>query len=156
MLRTQGHHALLVLVGPGSLTHVDALCQREGYDARERSCVRFLGPVTDAELRTCYQASACFAFPSLYEGFGLPVLEAMASGTPILASDRSSMPEVAGDAGVLLDPTDRNAWTQAIVDVLQSSHRAELYAARGRRRAQRFTWESAARRVLSLMDLSRN
>ena len=156
VLRTQGHDALLVLAGPGSLTHVDALCRREGYDARERSCVRVLGPVTDAELRICYQASACFAFPSLYEGFGLPVLEAMASGTPALVSDRSSLPEVAGDAGVLLDPTDREAWTQALVDVLQSSHRAELLAARGRRRAQRFTWESAARRVLSLMDPSLN
>lgn len=154
--RHRGHDALLALVGPGSEAHVDDLCRREGYDARERACVRYLGALCDADLRACYQASACFAFPSLWEGFGLPVLEAMASGTPVIASHRSSPPEIVGDAGLLLDPTDRAAWTSAIAGLLDAPSCAGLLGERGRWRARGFTWRTAARRLLTLMDVSLN
>ena len=90
------------------------------------------------------------AYPSLYEGFGLPLLEAMACGTPVIASNAASMPEVLGDAGILIDPTDEGAWTDAIVEVLSDGEmRARLREA-GLRRATEFTWERTARLTLDV------
>jgi glycosyltransferase involved in cell wall biosynthesis len=96
--------------------------------------VRLAGPVADATLHALYEAADGLAYPSLYEGFGLPVLEAMAHGTPVLTSDRSSLPEVAGDAALLVDPLDVGAIAKG---------RARLAAA-GRARAAGFTWRATA------------
>src|SRR6185369_2008713 len=77
-----------------------------------------LGAVSEQQLRTLYAGASALVYPSLYEGFGLPLLEAMASGTPVIASRAASIPEVVGNAGVLLDPMDVRGWTDAIVKVV--------------------------------------
>jgi alpha-1,3-rhamnosyl/mannosyltransferase len=92
------------------------------------------------------------AFPSLYEGFGLPVLEAMACGTPVVTSASSSLAEVAGDAALLVDPRSVEQITDALARLHEDPHLAGDLAARGMVRAARFTWENAARATLDLYD----
>jgi alpha-1,3-rhamnosyl/mannosyltransferase len=106
--------------------------------------VAIAGYVSDDDLVRLYSGAACLVFPSLYEGFGLPPLEAMACGTPVIASDRTSLPEVVGDAGVLVDPRDEDALAAAIAALLEDESRARELGERGRERAARFTWERAA------------
>ena len=114
--------------------------------------VHLLGPVPDADLPALYGAAAVFAYPSLYEGFGLPPLEAMACGTPVVAGNTSSLPEVVGDAGLLIGPHDGVALIAACRRLLDdASLRADL-CARGLVQAHRFTWEAAA---LSTRDVYR-
>ena len=109
-----------------------------------------LGTVSEERLRALYQRAAAVVYPSLYEGFGLPVLEAMASGTPVIASRAASIPEVLGHAGVLLDPLDLRAWTEAIVAVVSDEAlRARLREA-GLARAGEFTWARTARITLEV------
>ena len=106
--------------------------------------VRFLGQVDHTLLRDLYAGAALFAFSSLYEGFGLPPLEAMASGAPVIVSDRASLPEVVGDAGELMDPMDPEQTAQKLLALLEDPKvRLEL-ARRGLQRASRFTWASCA------------
>lgn len=107
--------------------------------------VRLLGPVGDDVLRALYAAAAALVYPSRYEGFGLPVLEAMASGTPVVASCAASIPEVLGDAGLLLDPDDVAGWTGAIAAVVNDPGLAERMRVAGRARAAGFTWARTAR-----------
>jgi glycosyltransferase involved in cell wall biosynthesis len=109
--------------------------------------VRFLGFVPDATLAVLYRLAALFVFPSLYEGFGLPPLEAMASGTPVVTSNVSSLPEVVGDAALLIDPMDPAAIAQAMARVLnEPGLRAELVQ-RGFDRVKQFSWERSVARV---------
>jgi glycosyltransferase involved in cell wall biosynthesis len=111
--------------------------------------VRILGWVEQAELESLYAAAACLVFPSLYEGFGLPVLEAMARGVPVATSNRSSLPEVAGDAALLFDPEDVGAMTSAIERLLSDAAERERLIALGYEQAKRFTWEACARGTLA-------
>jgi glycosyltransferase involved in cell wall biosynthesis len=97
-----------------------------------------------AELEGLYALAAAVVFASLYEGFGLPVLEAMARGVPVVTSDRSSLPEVAGDAALLVDPTDVDAIRSAIERVLGDERERERLRAAGRARAAEYTWERTA------------
>jgi glycosyltransferase involved in cell wall biosynthesis len=106
--------------------------------------VRLAGPVGDSVLHALYQAADGLAYPSLYEGFGLPVLEAMAHGVPVLTSDRSSLPEVAGDAALLVDPEDREAIAAGLLRLAGDTALRERLAAAGRRRAAGFTWRATA------------
>jgi glycosyltransferase involved in cell wall biosynthesis len=106
--------------------------------------VKLAGPVGDAVLQALYQAADGLAYPSLYEGFGLPVLEAMAHGTPVLTSDRSSLPEVAGDAAMLVDPLDRGDIAKGLVRLVTDSALRRRLAAAGPRRAARYTWPATA------------
>jgi glycosyltransferase involved in cell wall biosynthesis len=109
-----------------------------------------LGPVSEDALRTLYDQALALVYPSFYEGFGLPILEAMACGTPVLASRAASIPEVVGDAGVLLDPHRSADWADALVALAaDASHRADL-SARGLVRAAKFTWEQTARQTLDV------
>jgi glycosyltransferase involved in cell wall biosynthesis len=109
--------------------------------------VRFFGFVTDEMLAILYRLADAFVFPSLYEGFGLPPLEAMASGTPVVTSNVSSLPEVAGDAALLIDPYDPDAIAGGLRLVLtDQTLRAELKA-RGLARAREFSWERSVARV---------
>lgn len=109
--------------------------------------VRFLGFVPDATLAVLYRLAAVFVFPSLHEGFGLPPLEAMAAGTPVITSNVSSLPEVVGDAAVLIDPMDAGAIADAMVRVLgDDALRSELVR-RGRERVKVFSWERSVARV---------
>jgi glycosyltransferase involved in cell wall biosynthesis len=103
-----------------------------------------LGAVSEDLLVSLYRCAAALVYPSLYEGFGLPVLEAMACGTPVIASRAASIPEVAGDAGILLDPLDVAAWTAAIVSVVNEDARRSAMRNRGLARAAEFTWARTA------------
>jgi glycosyltransferase involved in cell wall biosynthesis len=119
-------------------------------DAGAPAAATLVGSVSDAELRALYRGALALVYPSLYEGFGLPLLEAMAMGAPVVASQAASIPEVAGGAALLLDPHDRAAWTDAILRIAQdSAHRDDLRA-RGLARAAQCTWEEAARRTLEV------
>lgn len=109
--------------------------------------VRFLGHVPSEDLPLLYAGAALFVFPSLYEGFGLPPLEAMASGVPVLVSDRASLPEVVGDAGVRLDPDDPEATTRHLAALLDDPAARTRLGERGRARAARFTWQACADRT---------
>jgi glycosyltransferase involved in cell wall biosynthesis len=109
--------------------------------------VRFLGYVPDATLAVLYRLAAVFVFPSLYEGFGLPPLEAMASGCPVVTSNVSSLPEVVGDAAVLVDPTDATAIADGIRRVLTEPSIREELRARGLQRAHEFSWERSVQRI---------
>jgi glycosyltransferase involved in cell wall biosynthesis len=106
--------------------------------------VKLAGPVGDATLHALYEKADGLAYPSLYEGFGLPVLEAMAHGTPVLTSDRSSLPEVAGDAALLVDPLDRGAIAKGLHRLVSDGDLRERLAVAGPRRAAAFTWRATA------------
>jgi glycosyltransferase involved in cell wall biosynthesis len=108
------------------------------------SVVRFTGFVHDAELPLWYNAATVFAYPSLYEGFGMPLLEAMACGTPVIGSDTSCMPEVVGNAGLLVAPRDVAGLAASLDRLLgDPALRADL-SNRGRERASAYTWEATA------------
>lgn len=110
-----------------------------------RARISVLGYVDPDELAAWYARAAIFAFPSLDEGFGMPVLEAMAGGAPVLTSNRSALPEVAGDAAALVDPEDTQALARALRDMADNNDLRRDLAARGLARARLFTWERAAR-----------
>lgn len=114
--------------------------------------VRFLGFVPDRHLAALYRIAVASVYPSLFEGFGLPVLEAMASGCPVVTSDRSSLPEVAGDAAILVDPTCVDSIADGVRQVWESDELRRDLTARGLRRAAGFTWEAAARETIRLYD----
>jgi len=114
--------------------------------------VRDLGFVADEELPALYTAAELLLFPSLYEGFGLPPLEAMACGTPVVCSDATSLPEVVGEAGVLLDPRNEQDWTQAILDLCFDESARSALSRRGIARAEGFSWEETARRTLAVLE----
>jgi glycosyltransferase involved in cell wall biosynthesis len=109
--------------------------------------VRFLGFVPDKTLAVLYRLASVFVFPSLYEGFGLPPLEAMASGTPVVTSNVSSLPEVVGDAAVLVDPYSAEAIADGILSVLRSSHLREDLRERGFARVKAYSWQRSVQRV---------
>jgi glycosyltransferase involved in cell wall biosynthesis len=115
----------------------------ESSPARDRISV--LGYVDPDELAAWYARAAIFAFPSLDEGFGMPVLEAMAGGAPVLTSDRSALPEVAGDAALLVNPEDTQALAQALRNLAENDDLRRELVERGLARARLFTWERAVR-----------
>jgi alpha-1,3-rhamnosyl/mannosyltransferase len=112
--------------------------------------IRWLGPVAEADLPALYSGAMLFVFPSLYEGFGLPVLEAMASGTPVICSDSSSLPVGAGDAAVLVDARDPVALGDAIASLLADADGRARLRELGLARAAHFSWESTAQSTLEL------
>jgi len=109
--------------------------------------VRFLGFVSDEMLAVLYRLASLFVFPSLYEGFGLPPLEAMAAGAPVVCSNVSSLPEVVGDAALLIDPMDAGAIAQAMARVLQDPELRTDLVRRGRERVKEFSWDRSVART---------
>ena len=112
--------------------------------------VRFIGPVQDADLPALYGGAELFVFPSEYEGFGLPVLEAMACGAPVVCSNRSSLPEVAGDAALLCDPHDVESLARAIERTLTDRDLRSTLQQRSLARAAQFSWEQTAQQTLQV------
>jgi glycosyltransferase involved in cell wall biosynthesis len=135
----------LVLVGPDKGLGVEArrAASRLGLDGR----VEFAGYVEKQELAKLYRGAVCLVFPSRYEGFGLPVVEAMASGTPVVAAASGSIPEVAGDAAVLVDPGDPVALAGGIERAI--ADRERLVRA-GLERARHYSWAETAKRTLAV------
>ncbi len=110
--------------------------------------VRFLGFVADEDLPALYTLADVFAFPSFYEGFGIPILESMACETPVVASNASSLPEVVGEAGLMVSPEDTEALAQALGQALRDAPLRRTLISRGQEQARRFTWERAAQQLL--------
>ena len=140
---------LVICGGPGWMHQgtLDAV-RRRGLEGR----VHFPGFVRDEDLPALYSLAAAFAFPSWYEGFGLPVLEAQACGTPVVVADNSSLPEVVGDGGLLVNAADQDGLSHALVMALTDEKlRAKMRAA-GRVQATRFSWDTAAKQLLQIYE----
>lgn len=112
--------------------------------------VRFVGFIPEMEKPLWYNCACLFVYPSLYEGFGIPVLEALACGTPVVASDRSSIPEVVGEAGVLVDPTEVLSIAEGMQRVLEDSRLRERLRSAGPPQASKFNWRRAAEETLGV------
>jgi glycosyltransferase involved in cell wall biosynthesis len=138
----------LVQVGMKGWKYDEVFDQVSGLGLDED--VVFLGRVDSGLLPALYNGARLFVYPSLYEGFGLPVLEAMACGTPVVTSNTSSLPEVTGDAAILTDPYDVSQLAEAIEQLLVDRDLASLLQQRGLERAQQFTWESTAQKTLEV------
>jgi glycosyltransferase involved in cell wall biosynthesis len=136
-----------VLLLPGYPTPYEAELRSVADRLGVLDDTRFLEWVSPAELEGLYRAAGVFVFPSLYEGFGLPPLEAMASGTPVVTSNLSSLPEVAGDAAVLVDPYDPAAIAAGIERVLTDEELRRDLRRRGLARAKQFSWQRSVARV---------
>ena len=138
----------LIIIGDEISKHPSL--RRAVIQTRVEEVVRFLGFVPVATLRVFYEAAAAFVFPSLYEGFGLPPLEAMACGTPVVASNQSSLPEVVGDAAVLVNPENVFDIARGLREALLDEPRRAELVRRGLRQVRRFNWGEAARQVLEI------
>jgi glycosyltransferase involved in cell wall biosynthesis len=142
-LRRRGRPHPLVVVGPTAWKSAGIFRQLRTLGIE--SDVLLTGFVSDDDLPALYSGAAAFAFPSLYEGFGLPPLEAMACGTPVVTSNNSSLPEVVGDAGLLVDPLDVEALASALDRLLTDPELSSRLIRRGIARSKTFTWERTAR-----------
>jgi len=140
----------LVVVGKRGWLYEKTL-RRVSELGLEKSVV-FPGYLADADLPLVYAGTEMFVFPSFYEGFGLPPLEALACGAPVICSNTSSMPEVVGDAAILVDPGDAAALRRAMAAVLGDEDLRRKLREAGPRRAAAFTWEETARRTLAVYD----
>jgi glycosyltransferase involved in cell wall biosynthesis len=151
LVRKRGlDHLKLVLIGD-EISKYTAL-RRAVHQYQLHKYVRFLGYLPEETLAVMYRLAGVFVFPSLYEGFGLPPLEAMASGTPVVTSNVSSLPEVAGDAAVLVDPYDPSAIAEGIYQVLTDEKLRRDLRHKGVARAGQFSWEQSVRRVRAIYD----
>ena len=145
----------LVLIGSNGYGAAEIHARIAASHARER--ISILGYVTTEELAAWYARAMVFAFPSLDEGFGMPVLEAMAAGTPVVASDRSAVPEVAGNAAWLVNPEHTEALANALVELTRNPDRRAELSRLGLRRASEFSWDFAVEQTWKvygeLMDI---
>ncbi len=149
LVRKRGlDHVKLVLIGDEISKY--AALRRAIHRHQLHKYVRFLGYLPEDTLAVMYRLAGVFVFPSLYEGFGLPPLEAMASGTPVVTSNVSSLPEVAGDAAVLVDPYDHHAIADGIYSVLSNEPYRQELRRKGLVRASQFSWENSVRRVMDI------
>jgi glycosyltransferase involved in cell wall biosynthesis len=147
--RADGSLQLLVAGARGwKNTKLDETIRRLGLTADD---IRFLGVVPEEDLPVLYSGSRLFVFPSLYEGFGLPLVEAMACGVPVIASNTSSIPEVVGDAALLVPPTQPEGFAEAIQRVRSDENLRRTMIEKGLSRAGCFGWDKAARQLLECM-----
>jgi glycosyltransferase involved in cell wall biosynthesis len=140
----------LVVVGKRAWLFEDTL------DAAENSAVRdqilFVGYVPEEDLPALYTAAKCFVYPSYFEGFGIPTLEAMRCGTPTITSNRTCFPEIIGDAGLMVDPFDERAIQEGMVRVLGDEKLRRELSEKGTKRASRFDWKETAQQTLKVYD----
>lgn len=140
----------LVIIGKKGWLYEDILAapQKHGVE----NSVKFLENVTDDELTIFYKNALCYVLPSLYEGFGLPVLEAMKQGCPVITSNVSSLPEAGGDAALYVDPEDVEDITQKITQVITDKNLREELVAKGKKQVAKFSWDKAARETLEVLQ----
>jgi len=146
--RLQPQRLQLVIAGVWDRRYPEARLHAETLGLGD--AVRFLGAVEEADLPALYSGAALFVFPSEYEGFGLPVLEAMACGVPVACAAAGNLPELAGQAALLFDPRSVDAIAQAIRELLNDPNRRADLTRLGLERAAQFTWEETARRTVSV------
>lgn len=128
-----------------------SLCTGSGVNLGLTCHVKFLGYVKDDDVPALYKLARGFVFPSLLEGFGLPAIEAMACGTPVITSNTSSLPEIVEDAAVQVNPYDVKDIANAIVQLLNDQSLRQTLIKKGLSRAQQFTWERTAEKLLGLL-----
>jgi len=143
----------LVLVGAGNRIFADPALSLE-LERLPAGSVVTPGYIREEDLAAVYRLSTALVFPSLYEGFGLPVLEAMSASTPVITSNRSSLPEVAGPAAALIDPENAEEIAAAMELIAQDSGTRNLLIERGKKRAAAFTWEQTAEKTLEVLRTS--
>ena len=148
-VRSLGHADLTLLIIGDDITRYAKL-RRAVHRYQLHRCVRFLGFVPNETLRVLYHLARAFVFPSLYEGFGLPPLEAMASGTAVVTSNVSSLPEVTGGAAVLVDPQSQDAIADGICRVLEDNVFRKELVTKGRARAKQFSWDRSIQHILEI------
>ncbi len=141
-------HQLIIVGGKG--WKVDLPAEIEKYHLHQR--VRYLGYVSDSELVHLYNGAEAFVYPSLYEGFGLPVIEAMACGCPVITSNNSSLKEIASDAALLIDPNKPEEITQALTILLTDHNLQKRLRIKRIQRAQAFSWKNTAQKTLELYE----
>jgi glycosyltransferase involved in cell wall biosynthesis len=144
----QGTKHSLVIVGRFGWMYQEVIEQTEKLGLKDR--VQFTGYIPQDDLPIVYNLASLFVYPTRYEGFGFPALEAMACGTPVITTDISSLPEIVGDAGMLVPPDDEQALTTAIAKVLTDSTLYDQLKTKGLLRAKYFTWERTARETLKV------
>ena len=150
LLRTTAHRPQLVLCGGRGW--LDSEVFNLARELRMEEQIRFTGYIEDADLPALYSSAKVFIYPSIYEGFGLPPLEAMACGAPVISSNASSLPEVVGEAGLMHDPGDYRALTHCIVKLFDDPAMQEYYRRAGMKQASRYSWERAARETQAVYD----
>lgn len=138
----------LVIVGRMGWMYQEVFKQIEALRLKDR--IKFTGYVPRQYLPIVYNLAELFVYPTLYEGFGLPVLEAMACGTPVVTSNISSLPEIVGDAGILVTPGDEDALAQAMIGVLNDRELQRTLAEKGRIRSKNFSWKRTAKETLQV------
>jgi glycosyltransferase involved in cell wall biosynthesis len=144
----------LVVAGPLPERH-DTLFQDPRVIARQievENVVRFIGPVAEEDKVAVYQQARAFLYPSLYEGFGLPALEALACGVPVVGSNASSVPEIVGDAGILVDPKDARAMAGALIAICTEEALHDELSERALKQAGKFSWEKCARETVAVYE----
>jgi glycosyltransferase involved in cell wall biosynthesis len=147
-----GSNPAPVLVMPGKRTPFDADFDKEAARLGISDRVRCPGWVSDADLEGLYESATCFVYPSLIEGFGMPVVEAMERGLPVACSNAGPLPEVAGAAARYFDPLDEPEIAAAIVELIEDTKLREKLASAGRERARRFSWEQTARQTITCYE----
>jgi glycosyltransferase involved in cell wall biosynthesis len=140
----------LVIVGKKGWSYEEILQAPKKFAVSDR--VKFLDFVPDDDLPFLYQHAQCFVLPSLYEGFGLPVLEAMKYNCPVITSNVSSLPEAGGDAAVYIDPLSVSDIAEKLEKVLSDRNLRNTMIERGRKQIQKFSWEKAAKETLKILE----
>jgi len=148
-LRRRGRQDLSLVLAGDYLEHLRIAADEAGYEEADWQGLRHLGYVSDEDLVVLYNLAICLAFPSINEGFGLPLIEAMACGCPVVCSNATALPEVAGGAGVLADPLDVGGWGEALHAVIEDQSLREALRRKGLARVSDMTWDNTARQVLS-------
>lgn len=139
----------LVIVGKKGWLYEDILAAPEKFGIKDR--VKFLDFVPDGDLKEMYKEAKCFILPSLYEGFGLPVLEAMQYGCPVVTSNVSSLPEAGGDAALYVDPENVDDIAKKIKKVITDTDLRKEMVAKGKKQVEKFSWEDSAKKTLEIL-----
>lgn len=143
----------LVLVGVSGWKNAD-IFQAAQANSLLKNRIIFTGYIPDEDLSAIYSGATAFIYPSLYEGFGLPPLEAMKCGTPVITSNTSSLPEVVGDAGIMINPKEQDTLCQAILDITNDSNLRAKLSQKGLERANQFSWQKCAEETVKVYQIA--